>query len=593
LAVSGKAGDKISCIFGAGYTSGTNSFRNWTIGNFGENNILIANGKYATIFGSGICASANAGNTFLDWTIGDFGKNNTLVAPDSAPSSVGEAGASIFGAAWNQKTSPAFSNWTIGNFYGGNVLVASSAHAKTGLAYSAIFGAGQGSSNGVFKNWTAEFRGSSTIAALGRTGSLGNIRLGALGGDRNGGANYYEGMRFYFNDLGEEDSEPNVVVAAVKLGQHWGSEAGNAVNSLGPDQGWNSVATYARAVALGPNFQLNVGRTRAMEENWQTHAAEHLTPGNENGGWETDESIRSGGYICKNGDKNSTRIGPGTLHLLGAVAAARASAQGTQADSTLRIDSGWTVNCYGPVQDVKIIDIIDGNLVLMHSSTDADNLAAVLKQLEDNIAYGSYQNPLIVNGENIRTNRAGGITFRNAGYPILGQLLIKNGEKLRFGASHIGEIHYWTSRLILNGNDAAISPQLTVNSGGKISLDLPGENELFDSDDFLNFPIVRMPNLTSAAAMPKLLGGITRGARIGQTDYYYTAENSILDRSATEYAAIENLKLLWSEVEGNFGLAIATVDSENAVAEESPEAPKYMPPEPGPTDYAKVLPMIF
>jgi hypothetical protein len=70
----------------------------------------------------------------------------------------------------------------------------------------------------MFQNWTVEFQGSETIAALAADEDVCNASTAALGGGRNGAVGgATEGMRFYFNDKQAADKNPSIVIVGAKL----------------------------------------------------------------------------------------------------------------------------------------------------------------------------------------------------------------------------------------------------------------------------------------------------------------------------------------------------------------------------------------
>jgi hypothetical protein len=152
---------------------------------------------------------------------------------------------------------------------------------------AALFGAGQTYGDSTFDDWTVEFLGSGTMTTAGYHPDSGAIYLGTLGGDRN------SNFRFYFNN-GDAD-EATVNIAALKLDAPVAESAGQAAMTLAADQG---NGTYARAISLGPNFQLNIGRART------------LGPQREDATCETEDSIASGGHQSD---------GTGTMNIFSAI----------------------------------------------------------------------------------------------------------------------------------------------------------------------------------------------------------------------------------------------------------------------------------
>jgi hypothetical protein len=479
----------------------------------------------------GPIGASNADN----WTIGDF-KYNTMTACASA----GVIGvAVVFGAIGTTS----LKNWTIGNFGDSNAL---STVVTADIGNATLFGV---AGNGQCTNWTVEFQGNETLSAMGSAG----VSVAALGSWKS------ENMRFYFNDLAAQ--KPSVVLSGICFSKIIKEDSSQNI-VISDNQGSN-----IKAIQLGKNFQLNVGRTRGMEDNWIYRALDYADPPQAicaNGTWETDASIANGGY--------SKNVGPGTLHILGNIsngyyAPTQAS---VAAGSIMRIDSGWTVNCFFPVQDLETIELLNGSLVLQSEPTGTygssqpedkpipvvlnDDMLAII-QLEQNVSIAGengelYQNnPSNVSGRN---NRAGGVTINNKeAYPIDGKLTIyENDDKpsLIFGVTYDKETGTYSPKgmLVLNGHGD--SPQLYLNHKGIIALQLLNEygDPINVNENTLNqnvaIPIVHTPNIASircgewtfgvkAILMPRLvsIGSNTTNSMGPQmlnndnssTNYYY------------------------------------------------------------------------
>jgi hypothetical protein len=340
----------------------------------------------------------------------------------------------------------------------------------------------------------------------------------------------------------------------------------------------------ARAVALGPDFQLNIGRTRAVgtyvDEN------ERVWP------QETDESIAVGGFRAG---------GAGTLNLIGAIA--RALNETSTAGSRLRIDSGWTVNCFSPVRDVESTEILHGRMVLMaKDSPENDALQAALDQLASTACVSTGE---IIEGKPVTKyyggdanapDYAGGIQLLAGDYPILGRLTVASstGQRLIFGTA-MGEnahgewVHHTAGQLILNGSGSnTFGPQLQLWDGGAVfGLKLAGKGDGFAGP--INSLVIAMPNATDEAAMQALFSVAdetpTRGEQLvngqGQVTPYYFVEAAIggllsqsllLDMaSGCGYTAdaADGLRLLWLDGDGpQRGLVIASVEGDRILKEE-------------------------
>ncbi|MDR0679123.1 MAG: autotransporter domain-containing protein [Puniceicoccales bacterium] len=272
-------------------------------------------------------------------------------------------------------TGSVLSDW-VGKFSDNNVLVAvaiseSGSEASTPAA-AAVFGVPAAGEEWPFSlacDWTVEFFGPETIAAIGYGGPEGNVQLGTLGGCQNGSVTESSrGMRFYFRGPGVSS------VAALRLESAPWLESDHVVLTLAAEEFLPSESSsWPRALAIGPNFQLNVGRTPKFEN-----------------GKETADSIGSGGEAGAPGSA-------GTLCVLGAMAQAVGSP--TKEGSTMRIDSNWTVDCFGPVQDWGTLEIFNGRLVLNSESCAATEQAieramAQQRSAVETLAANSFSFPL-------------------------------------------------------------------------------------------------------------------------------------------------------------------------------------------------------
>jgi hypothetical protein len=437
--------------FGAGETKGgSNMFLNWTIEGFGNNNFIATGGGDSSIFGVG--ENHGSTNIFNNWAIGNFGTYNTLYGGSSH--STRSTNVSIFGAGENMRSNNGkndqpirgFKNWTIGNFSDHNRLVSWVYNCKR--AYSCCaFGIGYSSKCDVVTNWTAEFQGNATLASVelknDENDYFPRTCLNTLGGYRNGNAQTpHNGMRFYFNSQDKTGTNSaSVVLCALKL---------SPTNTIpdGPlstriiEQGWENNGNplyYPRAIALGENFQLNVGRTRIMTNEWIEKAMAHQRANTINGGWETDQSSLRGGVT-------STNQNGGILHIVGAIDYAQGNSKGVQRGSCLRIDGGWIVNCFAPVNNLESIEILDGKMVLLsqeNSATQA-SLQEAFDQLSADAIYidslhdGTqtiYQNweHAPYTGDDSPLKNTKPISISSDGYPVCGHLTMGAEQNLVFG----------------------------------------------------------------------------------------------------------------------------------------------------------------
>jgi hypothetical protein len=534
-----------NAVFGIGSTeidwynltsSGAQNFSNWRIGNFGDNVRLssrIIDQHFGTvssaIFGAGLACDSD----FSGWQIGDFSTNaelNIFISPNDAM--VGEseprAGAAIFGA--GQAVGGDFSGWQIGNFSSGAKLT-SSARACTTLvtifgagqtvggdfsgwtignfdsgasltayaydvyvdydnmcrrAYAAVFGAADDAygSGALMRNWTVEFRGSATLSAI----VFGSCSVNTLGGIAN------ENFRFYFNNAGDRDA--TVSIAALCLGEvayptQWGrgrivadTGSGQAVLSVGRQGLFSGSYPYADkpcAVNLGSGFQLNIGRARALGETKQV-----------DGTLETVASVASGGQPFGN---------PGTMNIFGAIS--KVNYNGSTAGSILRIDSGWTVNAYGPVENLGAIEVNDGvfntystirNIMLTSGTVNAyGQTDGISIRWYDGIAHYS---GIMLNGGNLRIARCENTNFD------------ENFETLQNGIRYIdldGTAYGYgeDKKLILSEDNY---PWRGNYDGGKLILNNV-DNLVFNVDSSMADPTIQSARIPGADGVFEFVNG--------------------------------------------------------------------------------------
>jgi hypothetical protein len=321
--------------------------------------------------------------------------------------------------------------------------------------------------------------------------TLGNstAKLGTLGGAQN------NNMRFYFNDL--DARSPSVILAALRFGEGWEVKGGE--NSITAP-----ISESGNVLALGQNFQLNVGRKRTLDENWTTLRDGEPNGVNDcpNGTWETNNSILTGG--------SAEGVGPGTLHLLGAVAALESTSPAK--NSILRVDSGWKVNCYQSVRGFATIEIIDGTVEL-RSGQDDDAFNAAATELMANIVTVDRGGKFYRNSANSELEipgdcRTGNLAINLENFPVAGGLVLDSNSKIIFGTALDNlERHVQKGALILHGDGTGENPQLTVDQNGSsiFGLDLAGNAEV-PSDNFpINCWIVQMPKLQDSDNVGGLL----------------------------------------------------------------------------------------
>jgi hypothetical protein len=369
--------------------NGIVDFSGWTVGNFGKNATLRSSARdYSTLFGCGW--ATDSGVDLSNWAVGNFGSDALLYSSAMCTT--------LFGSARLSQCA-SVDNWTIGTFNGGTTLVTMSSNPSFSgsndyiyPSYGSVFGSAfnEGLETSP-SNWSAEFNGGAVLASIGYNyDSPDNVHLGTLGGDKN------NNFRFYFN--GGQGNIPLVHVAALKL-----SDAVKIVDDRAVFTVWGPLLepsnpdpmNYARAVALGPDFQLNIGRSRELVD---YSAADAPKPAN--GGWETDASIASGGQATGSG---------GVMNIFGAIGKARYNQAASGA--TMRIDSGWTVNVYGPVEDLAAVGVDNGNFPSTKLNASTLNTYASLKNLTfvqgTTNVYGTSKGigTITLNGGNLRIGR--------------------------------------------------------------------------------------------------------------------------------------------------------------------------------------------
>jgi hypothetical protein len=195
--------------------------------------------------------------------------------------------------------------------------------------------------------------GSETLSALAYATTAANIKVNTFGADntdRGDGDNDFGwrvGIFAAGSDITEGTGEETKVIAdaiaqdssvnilGAKLGAAWSiTDGGIATATLGDNQG-STNADYARAFALGKDFQIYIGGRVDPKK----------------------VSSEDDGYgfipVLPNGKTN-------VVNIIGAISRGKDSS-GTDG-SSLTVDSGWTVNTFGPVEDIKNIALKNGVL---------------------------------------------------------------------------------------------------------------------------------------------------------------------------------------------------------------------------------------
>jgi hypothetical protein len=463
---------------------GSEAFSSDIVAVFGDGNALnaysgvtanIADGEKdidacSTAAGLGMAAGETSGSTFGGIVV-TFGDGNALSASSGVTTSfpVVEAHSSAVGlgiaVGFAGEGSKAFSSDIVATFGANGVLSAASIAAATSenedvFAYSAATGLGAAvaidpdneAAGSMTWNVTANFNGSQLVSALAySTGADGanpkNVSVNAFGADQTDVRrydDYYDtipeghsvgdiaegayGWRVGIFAAGEDIVEGEKTVAdavtgdstvnilGAKMGANVafpeeGSNTGKAVITLGEDQG-DSYSNYARAFAIGENFEIYIGG-RADPE---THSFTPVAPA-----------------------LGTTNV----VNILGAIARGRMS--DNTDGSSLAAGSGWTVNAYGPLNDLEDITVANGStLNLFNGASDVGEISlnggtlrigsspagafdGVISQIAERLEYTNPATGKIYKGSE------GNIVIDGANYPWKG-----NGGEVSLHALKIG-----------------------------------------------------------------------------------------------------------------------------------------------------------
>ncbi|MDR2668088.1 MAG: hypothetical protein LBB38_03555 [Puniceicoccales bacterium] len=381
--------------FGAGVVKNVqSSFCDWSLGGIVDGKVL-AEGVDAAGFGA--TTAGEMSSSFNGWSFGEF--NGGVVASRGT-------NAAIFGAVNAGGALSSFCDWTFAAFDGVGRYCAIADGGTSGMAtaFGACYSGGSESS---FERWSVEFVGNQTIAAL-ATADVENPQLTIANGI--GGWTNVDMAASFCSGESDLDSRPVITIAAAKLSSGFAERDGKLTADLSQTQGngggaWstddisigengdgNSYG-WARAIALGENFQLNVGGS-------------------------TDGERRSGSG--------------GVLNLIGAVTrTAELGAGERRPESTIaRIENNWTVNCFGPVQYLRTIDLVSGTLAVVSCANGErghgwEVFGDAARALESGIAMchgGKFY------GE-------GQIALNFDDYPVAGRLIVSDGDRLLFHVS--------------------------------------------------------------------------------------------------------------------------------------------------------------
>ena len=357
-------------------------FNNLKVGMIYGNLSAATENNSAAVIGSG-CSSYNLNGSnsnvkrFNYIAIGDIAEGAELNSTAKTYSAVIGSANETFTINAENSTLKEFSNLKVGNIAG----TLKSEVIGNGNVYGSAIGCSCLDVNGVadiknvkmFSDVSVQFQKGAIASSVGASSNGGTIYLNTLGGQYNG---YYgeenndiaDGMRFYFNGVGKS-SDNDIVIAALK-------HDNDAPKTY-------SLTDECRSFAMGPNFQINVGRNRVIDS-----ATDR----------ETRFSIENGGV----------RSGiPGTLRILGNISKSQQNA-GCE-NATMRIDGGWDVQCFGKVSDLQTIDIVEGTLSLMGIGNACKaELGQAIKRIDDTGVIGD---------------------------GFKGSLTLADGQMLRFGVS--------------------------------------------------------------------------------------------------------------------------------------------------------------
>jgi hypothetical protein len=554
-----------SAAFGIGYAGNCRwSANEWNFQHF-ESSIQVANGNDVAIFGVAYTGSGGCASSANSWTLSNFA--------NSVQAARGYSYATAFGighCAYGSCESSA-NCWTFGDFANGSISTLSVRAATFGAAHI------EGTVSSSLKNWTAEFRGNQAVGAISYGG--GSSAANCLGGVAN------ESMRFYVNGLGQSDLEPATIsLVATNSGTSFG-ESGISL-TFAPMQGnpeaadgWGddivmidpegtALNGWSRALSMGDDFQLNVGRTRQMVEDWGAKALAGESCPTTNGGWETDSSVASGG-IAAGGS-------PGTVNAIGAISRTPYATKhgGEEPEGTaLRIDGGWTVNCFGPARDMRTIDLIDGKLVLVNCESTSDEqwsvFAAAADAFAGKVAITS-DGKIYRGGESdlaTYPNRHGYVNLDYSNYPVRGSLLVSSEDTVKF---HIDEsATYGSAAALLDGKLfackadgiiellGAADSMLTFESGCSFSVEI---------DDYFAIPQNAVIVLVQGQAdtPPSAIDGLNFSDAAIELPVTSDMEHlqmegalNLYRAETTPYGIPDEFAIFWFECESDVGLAMA------------------------------------
>ncbi len=350
-----------AAVFGAASGDSSASIGGTNIWSTGDNNVLTASsgtdsgsgGSSAVVFGA---ASSNGNNVSVEgtntWSVGD---SNALTA--SSSSSNYYSSAVVFGAASSGSGSASVkgtNEWSVGN---DNTLTASS--SSSGYSSSAVvFGAASANGTSVASGIAVNMNGSETLSALSYESSS---RVNVFGADSTDKGENSFGWRVGIFASGSDitadadadktlfnavSGNSTVNILGAKLSSAITVDENKAQVALSGDQG-SSSSDYARAFALGNDFQIYVGGRAIVskgEDGSVSTSFESVAPAGET------NTVNIFGAIAPAGNASKQDV------YLADIEVSRIK------DSSLTIDNGWTVNVYGPVEGLESINIKNGTM---------------------------------------------------------------------------------------------------------------------------------------------------------------------------------------------------------------------------------------
>ncbi|MDR2778771.1 MAG: autotransporter outer membrane beta-barrel domain-containing protein [Puniceicoccales bacterium] len=386
--------------------------------------------------------------------------------------------------------------------------------------------------------------GSETIGALAYSPNAANSKVNVFGADNTNKGTDAFGWRVGIFATEQEIKEEGLTIADIvttdstvnifgaKLGVDWSIvEGGVATATFGADQG-NSPDNYARAFALGDDFQIYIGGRVDPANDHQ------FTPIPTNG---KNNIVNIIGAICRG--QNST------------------ATSNVVPNSNLTIDNRWTVNAFGPVQGLTKIDIQGGaqwnvyeptlNLpdihvrsgVLHFTKDDASstNFNDVIGQIKNKMTYMDPSTKTLYKGSTGEIN----IVVPND-YPWKGSsggsLTLEEGHKLTLYVSGDTDAITSTPQMLQHlGTFKLVNGYVSIDAGMENTIDFKGGkihlvdvNEVFTAKT-TGFWLIRSEKNGSVAAVARMLG-------IRDEDFLksenFTEENANLYRLTDNYTAI-------------------------------------------------------